>query len=200
MMKAVTKELARHPKTGNVILSRENVNEAYLEWKDGLMTHIDAEQLPDDYDKVEKYSEHLTIAIAKPVLADIPAHGEEGARALRTQIQKWNYVESMVKDKVVKHLHGHLHDTFQRAGMCHEGWTQLNAVISYDKESQVDLLEQELSAFSQRTGESDVEYAERFDTLLFKLKSVDRPNPNQPEIVAEFNRTHRKEIPPRNES
>ena len=75
---------------------------------------------------------------------------------------------------------------------CHEGWTELNAVISYDRESQVDLLEQELSGFSQRTGESEVEYAERFATLLFRLKSVDRPDPNLPEIVQEFNRNAAK--------
>ena len=67
MMKAAAKELAHHPKMGNIILSHKNVNDAYLEWKDGLIMHIDAEQLPDDYDKVEKYSEHLTIMIAKPI-------------------------------------------------------------------------------------------------------------------------------------
>ena len=82
MMKAAAKELAHHPKMGNVILSCENVNDAYLEWKDGLIMHIDAEQLLDDYDKVEKYSEHLTIAIAKPILTDIPVHREEGAKVL----------------------------------------------------------------------------------------------------------------------
>src|SRR5271169_1730001 len=120
--------------------------------------------------KVNKYSDHLMTAIAIPILGDIPVTREDREKTLRMQIRRWNHAESTVKEGVVKHLQGHLCDTFQRVATCHEGWTELNKVISYDKESQVDLLEQELSGFAQRANKSDVDYAERFATLLFKLK------------------------------
>ena len=86
-MKTGTKELDCHPKTGHVVLSHENVREAYLEWKDGLITHKDTEELPDDYDRVEKYSEHLTTAVARPVLDNIPMNERDRERALQTQIR-----------------------------------------------------------------------------------------------------------------
>ena len=179
---------ACHPKTGHVILSRENAGEAYLRWKEGLMNHLNAEQLPSDYEEAEEYSDHLTKVVAKPVISMLNVGTEnERIKAWKAQIWTWKCVESSVKEKVGKHLQGHLRNTFERSATCHEGWEELNKVISYDRESQVDLLEQELHGFAQRANESYVNYAERFATLIFKLKSVDRPDPEQHELVEEFN-------------
>ena len=165
MSKGQEEQFARHSQTGCIILSRDNAVEAYIDWKEALIDLIDLEHIPADYLKVEKYSDHLTQQVAKPTLADMRAATatEEERQRLRTiQVRGWNQAEAMVRNKVVTHLQGNLRDTFQRADTCYNGWMELNKVISYDKESQANILDQQLLVFAQRVNKSDINYAERF--------------------------------------
>ena len=184
------REVKRDPKTRLVILSPENAGNAFLEWREGIITYINSEDTPDDYRRADKYSEHLTKSVAEPTLGDFTTLAE-GARAeaLRIQSKRWSSAESIVKGKVTRHIEGYLRDVFDHSATCYEGWKNLSETLSYDKESQVDRLEQELASFAQSVNESDIAYAERFDALLYKLKSVDRPNAREPAVVEEFNRS-----------
>ena len=189
------REVKRDLKTRLVILSPENAGDAFLEWREGIITYINSEDTPDDYRRANKYSEHLTESIAEPILGDFVAL-EEGARAeaLRIQSKRWSSAESIVKGKVMRHIEGYLRDMFDHLTMCHKGWKNLSEMLSYDRESQVDCLEQELALFAQYVNESNITYAEHFDALLYKLKSVDRPNAREPAMVEEFNRSTMRKL------
>ena len=85
MSKHPKNKVTRHVKTGNVILSQENANEHYIEWKEALLTHINHESLPDDYTKAHKYSDHLSRWITMPAIADFT--GTDGEKKHSIQMK-----------------------------------------------------------------------------------------------------------------